>query len=203
MRPRPMTSPDAQPTPAPELAGRRIGVLLAADGADQAQFTHLWMAIADAGGRPILVSPSEGEATTAVHLERGNPFDVDIPLRRLDPATLDGLVVPGGVVHADTLRSSLDAARVVRAMVAADRPVAAIGHAAWLLADAGVAAGRRVTSWPSVRQDLRGAGADWTDAEVVVDGPLITARHGADLDALCGALLAGVAATASAVPAAR
>src|ERR671927_175720 len=118
----------------------------------------------------------------------------DVALSDADPDTYDGLVLPGGVINGDFLRADADAVAFVRAFFDADKPVAAICHAPWVLAEADVVRGRRMTSWPSLRTDLRNAGAHWVDEEVVVDGNLITSRKPDDLDAFGAAIVEEFAA---------
>jgi protease I len=122
------------------------------------------------------------------HLDKGDTFEVDQTVEDADPEAFGALVLPGGVANPDALRMDEDAVEFVRAFFDADKPVAAICHAPWLLAEAGVARGRRLTSWPSLRTDLRNAGAEWVDEEVVVDGNLVTSRKPDDLPAFTAEL---------------
>ncbi len=157
-------------------------------------FTQIWMAVVEAGGTPVLVAPSPGTAQTLGERTEGNSFDVDVTLTEADADTFDGLVLIGGLASSDTLRTSERARELVRDLVRAGRPVGSVGHAAWLLADAGVTGGRQVTSWPSLAPDLIGAGARWRDQAVVVDGPVVTARHSGDLPEFCNAFVSAIAA---------
>jgi len=170
------------------LEGRRIAVLVAGEGIEQVELTEPWQAVQDAGGQPVLVSPEAGSVQAFNHLDRADTFDVDQTLADADPEAFAGLVRPGGVANPDALRMDEDAVEFVKAFFEADKPVAAICHAPWVLAEAGVVKGKRLTSWPSLQTDLRNAGADWVDEEVVVDGNLVTSRKPDDLPAFTAEL---------------
>ncbi|HEX4688114.1 MAG TPA: type 1 glutamine amidotransferase domain-containing protein [Nocardioides sp.] len=172
-----------------ELTGKTIAFLVAPEGVEQVELTEPWAAVEQAGGTPKLLSVESGKVQAFHHLDRGDTFAVDTVVADADPASYDGLVLPGGVANPDALRTDEDAVAFVRDFVASDRPVAAICHAPWTLAEAGVVRGRRLTSWPSLRTDLRNAGADWVDEEVVVDGNLVTSRKPDDLPAFNDALV--------------
>lgn len=172
----------------PSLSGRRIAFLVAGEGVEQVELTEAWESVLDAGGEPVLVSPESGKVQAFHHLDKGDTFDVDQTVDEADPEAFAGLVLPGGVANPDALRMDEDAVEFVKAFFEADKPVAAICHAPWMLAEAGVARGRRLTSWPSLRTDLRNAGADWVDEEVVVDGNLVTSRKPDDLPAFTAEL---------------
>jgi protease I len=165
------------------LSGLRVAFLVAGEGVEQVELTEPWDAVLDAGGQPVLVSPGGGKVQAFNHLDKGDTFEVDQTVEDADPEAFGALVLPGGVANPDALRMDEDAVEFVRAFFDADKPVAAICHAPWLLAEAGVARGRRLTSWPSLRTDLRNAGAEWVDEEVVVDGNLVTSRKPDDLPA--------------------
>lgn len=172
-----------------DLNGKTIAFLTAPEGVEQVELTEPWGAVEKAGGTPRLLSTSSGSVQAFNHLDKGDTFDVDAVVADADPESYDGLVLPGGVANPDALRLDEDAVAFVRAFVEADRPVAAICHAPWTLIEAGVARGRRLTSWPSLATDLRNAGADWVDEEVVVDGQLVTSRKPDDLPAFNEAIL--------------
>ncbi len=174
----------------PDLTGRTIAFLVAPEGIEQVELTDPWAAVEDAGGTPKLLSLEAGTVQAFHHLDKADTFSVDAVVGDADPASYDGLVLPGGVANPDVLRMDEDAVSFVRDFVEADRPVAAICHAPWTLAEADVVRGRRMTSWPSLQTDLRNAGADWVDEEVVVDGNLVTSRKPDDLPAFNDALLA-------------
>ena len=171
------------------LAGRRIAFLVAAEGIEQVELTDPWEAVLAAGGQPVLVSPEKGTVQAFNHLDKADNFDVDQTVADADPEAFARLVLPGGVANPDALRMDEDAVEFVRAFFAADKPVAAICHAPWVLAEAGVVKGKRLTSWPSIRTDQRNAGAEWVDEEVVVDGNLVTSRKPDDLPAFTAELV--------------
>ncbi|GAA4726915.1 type 1 glutamine amidotransferase domain-containing protein [Modestobacter marinus] len=165
-----------------ELNGKRVAVL-ATDGVEQAELDQPWQALVDAGARPELVGLQTGTITAYQHIDKGDTKDVDVALSDADPAGYDALVLPGGVINGDFVRADQSAVRFVKAFFDAGKPVAAICHAPWVLAEADVVRGRRMTSWPSLQTDLRNAGAEWVDEEVVVDGNLTTSRNPDDLPA--------------------
>ncbi len=173
----------------PDLTGRTIAFLVAPEGIEQVELTEPWSAVEEAGGTPRLLSLEAGEVQAFHHLDKADTFPVDAVVADADPASYDGLVLPGGVANPDALRMDEDAVAFVREFVESDRPVAAICHAPWTLAEADVVRDRRVTSWPSLQTDLRNAGAQWVDAEVVVDGNLVTSRKPDDLPAFNHAML--------------
>ena len=172
-----------------DLTGKTIAFLVAPEGIEQIELTAPWTAVEEAGGTPKLLSTRSGSVQAFDHLDKADTFDVDAVVADADSATYDGLVLPGGVANPDALRLDDDAVAFVKAFVEADRPVAAICHAPWTLVEADVVRGRRMTSWPSLRTDLRNAGADWVDEEVVVDGNLVTSRKPDDLPAFNEALV--------------
>src|SRR5512133_2550932 len=172
-----------------DLNGKTVAFLVAPEGIEQVELTEPWAAVEKAGGTPRLLSTQSGEVQAFHHLDKGDTFPVDAVVADADPTSYDGLVLPGGVANPDALRLDEDAVAFVRAFVEADLPVAAICHAPWTLAEADVVRGRRMTSWPSLQTDLRNAGADWVDEEVVVDGHLITSRKPDDLDAFGAAIV--------------
>ena len=173
----------------PELTGKTIAFLVAGEGIEQVELTEPWAAVEQAGGTPKLLSPESGKVQAFHHLDKGDTFAVDAVVADADPSSYDGLVLPGGVANPDALRMNEDAVAFVRDFVESDRPVAAICHAPWTLAEADVVRGRRMTSWPSLRTDLRNAGAEWVDEEVVVDGKLVTSRKPDDLPAFTDAMV--------------
>ncbi|MFC5176157.1 type 1 glutamine amidotransferase domain-containing protein [Nocardioides taihuensis] len=172
-----------------DLNGKTIAFLVAPEGIEQVELTEPWAAVEKAGGTPRLLSTRAGQVQAFHHLDRADTFDVDQQVADADVASYDALVLPGGVANPDALRLDEDAVAFIRAFVESDRPVAAICHAPWTLAEADVVRGRRMTSWPSLRTDLRNAGAEWVDEEVVVDGNLVTSRNPDDLPAFNDALL--------------
>ena len=165
---------------AEQLSGKKVAFLMT-DGAEQVEFTEPWNAVKRAGAEVSLVSPIEGTVLGFHHTDKADTFDVDLDVADADASTFDALVLPGGVVNADHLRMDVHAVAFVRAFFEQHKPVAAICHAPWILIEAGVVDGRNVTSYPSLKTDLENAGADWSDAEVVVDQGLVTSRRPADL----------------------
>jgi protease I len=173
----------------PDLTGRTIAFLVASEGIEQVELTEPWAAVEEAGGTPKLLSMEAGEVQAFHHLDKGDTFPVHAVVGDADPASYDGLVLPGGVANPDALRMDEDAVAFVREFVESGRPVAAICHAPWTLIEADVVRGRRLTSWPSLQTDLRNAGAEWVDEEVVVDGSLVTSRNPDDLPAFNDAMV--------------
>lgn len=165
------------------LAGRRVAFVVAPEGVEQVELTSPWKAVQDAGGRPELISFQAGEIQAFDHLDKADTFPVDKVVSDASVDDYDALVLPGGVANPDALRTNADAVRFVREFFVRKKPVAAICHAPWTLVEADVVRGRRLTSWPSLQTDLRNAGAEWVDEEVVVDDGLVTSRNPNDLPA--------------------
>ncbi|MFI0914588.1 type 1 glutamine amidotransferase domain-containing protein [Streptomyces abikoensis] len=170
----------------------RIAFLVAPEGVEQIELTDPWQTVRDAGGTPELVSTKAGRVQALHHLDKADTFAVDTDLDRARPDDYALLVLPGGVANPDALRLDERAIAFIQAFFTAGKPVAAICHAPWTLVEAGVVDGRTLTSWPSLRTDIRNAGGNWVDEEVVVcgDGPntLITSRKPKDLKAFGAAL---------------
>jgi protease I len=166
-----------------DLQGKQIAFLVANEGIEQVELTEPWRAVQQAGGTPRLIAPKSGQAQAYNHLEKADTFDVDQTAAAADPGDFAGLVLPGGVANPDALRMDKDAVEFVRGFFGAGKPVAAICHAPWSLVEADVVKGRRLTSWPSLQTDLRNAGAEWVDEQVVVDRNLVTSRKPDDLPA--------------------
>ena len=164
------------------LTGKRIAIVVE-NGFEQVELTEPKKALEQAGARTDIVSPAQGRVKGWKHTEWGDEFTVDVRLRDADPDDYDGLLLPGGVMNPDKLRRNEDALRFVRAFFEAGKPVASICHGPWTLIDAGVVEGRRVTSYPSIQTDLKNAGAEWVDEEVVVDNGLVTSRKPDDIPA--------------------
>jgi protease I len=167
-----------------ELNGRAVAVL-ATDGVEQVELTAPLKALKDAGAQAHVVSPKTGTIQGWNHHDKGDAIPVDQPLDQVDPARYDALVLPGGVINPDQLRTMPKAVEFVRHFVSSGKPIAAICHGPWTLIEAGGVRGRKMTSWPSLQSDLRNAGADWTDAEVITDQGLVTSRKPQDLPAFC------------------
>jgi protease I len=173
------------------LQGKTVAFLVASEGIEQVELTGPWEAVQSAGGTPRLVAPESGTVQAFNHLDRADTFPVDVTVSDARVDDFEALVLPGGVANPDALRLDRAAVAFARGFFDAGKPVAAICHAPWTLVEADVVRGRRMTSWPSVATDLRNAGANWVDEEVVVDeGPnvLITSRKPDDLKAFCDAL---------------
>jgi protease I len=175
------------------LNGTTVAFLVAPEGTEQIELTKPWAAVKDAGGEPKLVSTKSGRIQGFNHLDKGDTFDVDVTVDDASPADFDALVLPGGVANPDYLRTQRKAVEFVKSFFHDGKPVAVICHGPWTLIEADVVRGRQITSWPSVRTDLRNAGANWVDQEVVVDesGPstLVSSRKPDDLDAFGRALV--------------
>lgn len=176
-----------------ELSGRKVAFVLKR-GVEQPELTEPWKAVEEAGGQPVLISEEPGVITALVgDWERGDDFEVDLTLDEADPADYDALVLPGGTLNSDKLRTNPKAISFVKAFFDDGKPVASICHGPWILIEAGVVEGRTMTSTARISTDLKNAGATWVDQEVVVDGNLVTSRSPRDLDAFNAALLQAVA----------
>ena len=167
---------------ADELQGKRVA-FLATDMVEQVELTEPWKAVKQAGATPELISLEEGEIQAFNHYDKGDTFPVDRTVEEAQADDYDGLVVPGGVGNPDTLRADENAVRFVRDFFEQGKPVGVICHGPWMLVEAGVVRGRKVTSWPSLQTDIRNAGGNWVDEEVVVDSGLVTSRKPDDLPA--------------------
>jgi protease I len=174
---------------AEKLNGKRIAFLVANEGIEQVELTEPWKAVEEAGGRPELIAPEAGEAQAFNHLDKADTFKVDRTAGDADASDYDGLVLPGGVANPDNLRTHEEAVAFVRAFFEQGKPVGVICHGPWTLIEADVLRGRTITSWPSVQTDLRNAGANWVDEEVVVDEGLVSSRKPDDLPAFCAKLV--------------
>jgi protease I len=177
--------PDRRSTMANELEGMKIAIL-AADGVEQVELEEPRRAVEDAGAETELVSIHSGEIQAmSSDINKADTFPVDREVSDASPDDYDGLIVPGGTMNPDNLRVDEDAVRFVQDFFRTGKPVGAICHGPWILVEADVARGRRVTSYPSIRTDLRNAGAEVVDEEVVVDQGLVTSRNPDDLEAFC------------------
>jgi protease I len=174
---------------ADKLQGKRIAFLVASEGTEQVELTEPWKAIEEAGGTPELISTEAGQVQAFNHLDKGDTFNVDRTVDEADPSEYDGLVLPGGVANPDNLRMQPGAVAFVRGFFEQAKPVGVICHGPWTLVEADVVRGRTITSWPSVKTDLRNAGANWVDEEVVVDEGLVSSRDPDDLPAFCAKIV--------------
>lgn len=176
----------------PAIDGKRIA-FLATDGVEQVELDRPWQAVEQAGARPELVSLDSGEIQAFNHLDKGDEKHVDVSIDDARAESYDALVLPGGVANGDFVRADERATRFVRGFADAGKPIAVICHGGWVLIEADVVRGKTMTSWPSLRTDLRNAGANWVDQEVVTDNGLVSSRRPDDLDAFCAKLLEEVA----------
>jgi protease I len=165
-----------------ELSGKTIAIL-AADGFEQVELTKPRAALEKAGATTTVVSLKAGTIQGMNHADKGDTVAVETTLDQAKPEDFDALMIPGGLMNPDTLRSSEEALEFVRHFFREGKPVAAICHAPWVLIDASVIRGRTVTSWPAIKTDVRNAGAHWVDQEVVVDNGLVTSRRPDDIPA--------------------
>lgn len=171
------------------LEGKRIAILMT-DGVEQEEVIEPRGFLEQHGAIVTLISPkAKGEKIQGFEgLSLGERFLVDVNVRDAKPGEFDALVLPGGVANPDRLRLSAEAINFIAEFAREDKPIAAICHGPWTLIDAGIARGKHMTSWPTLREDLRNAGAQWTDESVVVDGKLITSRKPDDIPAFNQAL---------------
>jgi len=157
--------------------------ILATDGFEQVELLEPRRALEGAGAETEVVSPKEDKIRGWKFTEWGDEVEVDKPLNQADPGNYDALLLPGGVMNPDKLRMEPNAVAFVKAFFDSRKPVAAICHGPWTVIEAGQAKGRRITSWPSLKTDLRNAGAEWVDEQVVRDGNLVTSRKPDDIPA--------------------
>jgi protease I len=178
---------------AENLTGKKVA-FLATDGVEQVELTEPLEAVRGAGAAVELLSLKEGEFQGFEHLDKGKTFKADRAVADADPGDYDALVLPGGVANPDFLRADEDAVAFVRRMAESGKPIGAICHGPWTLVEAGVVDGRTVTSWPSLKTDIRNAGGNWVDEEVHVDRGLVTSRKPDDLPAFCAKVVEAIAA---------
>jgi protease I len=174
------------------LSGRRVAIL-ATDGVEQSELAEPWKALEQAGATVDLVSLKEGEIQAVKHTDPGDKFKVTRIASSVTVHDFDALVLPGGVRNPDILRTDPDAVRLVRDFMAADKPVGAVCHGPWMLVEADAVHGRTLTSWPSLKTDIRNAGGSWVDKQVEVDQKLVTSRKPEDLPAFCTKLVTTIA----------
>ena len=164
------------------LNGLKVAILVT-DGFEQVEMTEPRKALDQAGAETQLVSPKDGQVKAWKFTEWGDEFPVDVPLAQAHPDDFDALLLPGGVINPDKLRTLPEAVAFAKAFFDAGKPVASICHGPWTIIEAGAARGRRLTSWPSLKTDLQNAGAEWVDQEVVVDQGVVTSRKPDDIPA--------------------
>jgi protease I len=175
-----------------ELKGKRVA-FLATDGVEQVELTEPWHAVEKAGGTPELVSLERGEIQGFDHFDKAEKLPVDRAVADADAGDYDALVLPGGVINPDILRTNETAMAFVAAFFEQGKPVGAICHGPWSLVETGAVKGRTVTSWPSLKTDIENAGGTWKDEELVIDRGLFTSRKPDDLPAFCTKLVEEVA----------
>jgi protease I len=183
-----------------ELAGKRIAFLVANEGVEQVELTTPWQAVKDADGEPVLLAPEKSTVQAVNHdTEPAGTFDPDHAVGDASVVDFAALVLPGGVANPDKLRLVPEAVAFVQAVAAAGKPIAAICHGPWTLVEAGVVKGKTLTSWPSLRTDIRNAGGDWRDEQVFLcprqGFDLVTSRKPDDLDAFSRQLVETFAKT--------
>jgi protease I len=174
---------------AKELEGKRVAFLMSNEGVEQVEYFEPRKAVEEAGAEVDVISTEADQIQGVEHLDKGETWEADKTTSEARADDYDGVVLPGGVANPDNLRTDKDAVRFLREFFAAGKPVGAICHAPWMLVEADVADGRTVTSYPSVQTDLRNAGGNWVDDEVVVDSGLVTSRKPDDLPAFCSKIV--------------
>jgi protease I len=178
------------------LDGKKIAILCT-DGVEQSELTEPRKALEEAGAKTELVSPNtNGNVQAWIHHDKGDKFDVDVELNSADPDDYDALVLPGGVANPDALRVIPEAVKFVRSFSDNRKPIASICHGPWMLIEADIARGHTLTSWPSLRTDIRNAGGKWVDKEVVQDGQITTSRKPDDIPAFNREMLKSFAGAA-------
>jgi protease I len=172
-----------------ELNGKKVAFLVAQEGIEQVELTEPWKAVEQAGGQPVLVAPEGGEVQAMEHLDKSKTFPVDETLDDADPGDYDGVVLPGGVANPDQLRTKPAAIEFLQDFFRSGKPVGVICHGPWTLVEADLVRGRTLTSWPSLQTDIRNAGGNWVDEQVVVDQGLVSSRKPDDLPAFCAKIV--------------
>jgi deglycase len=164
------------------LKGKKVAIL-AADMFERVELEEPRQALEDAGAETEIVSIHDGEIKGFDHFDPANTVRVDRTIEEVSPDEFDALLIPGGVGNPDQLRGEENVVSFVREFHAAGKPMAVICHGPWVLVESGVVRGRRLTSWPTLETDIRNAGGEWVDDEVVVDGNLVTSRKPDDIPA--------------------
>ena len=167
---------------AKDLAGMHVAILVTQDF-EQLELTEPQRGLEEAGAKTAIVSPEPGQVQGFKHEEKADKFKVDLTLDKADPEDFDAVLLPGGVINADHLRMEKKAQEFVQAMDRAGRPIAVICHGPWLLVSAGLVRGRKMTSYYTLQDDLRNAGAEWEDSEVVRDRNWVSSRRPDDIPA--------------------
>ncbi len=164
------------------LAGMHVAILVTRDF-EQIELTEPQRGLEEAGASTAIISPEHGEVQGMKHDQRADKFKVDLPLDKAEPQDFDAVLLPGGVINADSLRMEKKAQEFVQEMDRAGRPIAVICHGPWLLVSAGLVRGRKMTSYYTIQDDLRNAGAEWEDSEVVRDRNWVSSRQPDDIPA--------------------
>jgi protease I len=172
-----------------ELSGKRIAFLVAQEGIEEVELTKPWEAVKRAGGTPELIAPENGKVQAMNHLDKGSTFDVDRTLSDARAKDYDGVVLPGGVANPDQLRTEERAIGFLQDLFGEGKPAGVICHGPWTLVEADLVRDRKLTSWPSLQTDIRNAGGEWVDEEVVVDQGLVSSRNPDDLPAFCAKIV--------------
>ncbi len=171
-----------------KLLNKHVAILVT-DGVEQSELEGPMKALEEAGATVSVISPLPKKIQAMKHADKGGTFDVDIPLKDAKPEEFDALVLPGGLMNPDSLRTDPDAIAFVRTFAEAGKPIGAICHAPWILIEAGLVKGRTLTSWPAIQSDVRNAGGNWVDEEVVCDQGLVTSRKPDDIPAFSAKLI--------------
>lgn len=172
-----------------ELNGKTIAFLMANEGVEQVELTRPMQACMDAGAKVRLLAPEVGKIQAFNHLDKGDVFESDGSTAEARVADFTGVVIPGGVANPDALRMDTAAVSFVKEAWQAGLPIASICHGPWVLVEAGIVDDLKVTSWPSLRTDIRNAGGEWVDEECVCDKGVVTSRNPDDLDAFCDKII--------------
>jgi protease I len=171
-----------------QLSGKRVAILVT-DGFEEVELLKPREALEQAGAKTQIVSPKDGKVKSWRFSEWGTDLQVDVPLNQAKNEQFDALLLPGGVINPDKLRMEPQAVAFVKSFFDAGKPVAAICHGPWTIIEAGQARGRRIASWPSLKTDIKNAGAEWVDQEVVRDGNLVSSRKPDDIPAFNRAII--------------
>lgn len=174
---------------ATELSGKRIAFLVAQEGVEEVELTQPWEAVTEAGATAELIAPETGTVQAMNHLDKASTFPVDRTLKEVRPQEYDAVVLPGGVANPDELRLEERAVRFLQEFFAEGKPLGVICHGPWTLVEADLVRGRTLTSWPSLKTDIRNAGGRWVDEEVIVEQGLVSSRKPADLPAFCAKIV--------------
>ena len=183
-----------------ELNEKRIAFMVAQEGVEQVELTEPWNAVKGAGADPELIAPEEGTVQAFNHLDKGSTFPVDRTLEEVRTQDYDAVVLPGGVANPDELRLEERAVRFLQDFSAEGKPIGVICHGPWTLIEADLVRGRTITSWPSLKTDIRNAGGQWVDQEVVVEERMVSSRKPDDLPAFCAKIIEEFAAGAHRSP---